>query len=85
MELLPEELAQRIYLAIRLSIAKRCTTEKLPLVLDDAVHFSSEAEAEAFLEVLEDMEQEQVVLLSSDPYLRRALDAKSVAYNYVSL
>ena len=84
-ELLPEELAQRIYLAIRLSIAKRCTTEKLPLVLDDAVHFSSEAEAEAFLEVLEDMEQEQVVLLSSDPYLRRALDAKSVAYNYVSL
>lgn len=84
-ELLPEELAARIYLAVRLSIAKRSTSEKLPLIIDDAVHFSSEAEAGAFLDVLEDMEQEQIVLMTSDPMIHRALDAKNMAYNYVKL
>ncbi|MBR0145723.1 MAG: AAA family ATPase [Eubacterium sp.] len=85
LEVLPEELASRIYLAVRLSIAKRCDTERLPLVIDDAVHFVSESEADAFLDVLDDLEKEQIVLLSSDKYLRRALDARGAAYNYVSL
>ena len=85
LEVLPEELASRIWLAVRLSIAKRCDTEKLPLVIDEAVHFGSEAEADAFLDVLDDMEKEQIVLMTSDAYLRRALDAREIAYNHVRL
>jgi len=84
-EVLPENLASRVYLAIRLSIAKRCDKEKLPLVIDDAVRFTSEADADAFLDVLDDMEQEQIVLMTADPYIRRALDARNVAYNHVRL
>ncbi len=84
-EVLPEDLASRVYLAIRLSIAKRCDKEKLPLVIDDAVRFTSEADADAFLDVLDDMEQEQIVLMTADPYIRRALDARNVAYNHVRL
>ena len=85
LDVLPEDLAGRVYLAVRLSIANRLSEEDLPLVIDDPVHFTNEAEAGAFLDVLAEMKQEQIVLMTSDVYVKRALDAGSIAYNHVSL
>ena len=59
--------------------------EQLPLVIDDVVRFTGEVDASAFLDVLAEMKQEQIVLLTSDSYLKRALDARSMAYNSVAL
>ena len=84
-DVLPEELACRVYLAVRLSIANRLMNEQLPLVIDDVVRFTGEVDASAFLDVLAEMKQEQIVLLTSDSYLKRALDARSMAYNSVAL
>ncbi len=84
-DVLPEELASRVYLAVRLSITNRLAEEQLPVVIDDVIHFTGEADAGAFLDVIADMRQEQIVLMTSDTYLRRALDAGNVAYNCVNL
>ena len=85
LEVLPDDLAARVYLAVRLSIANRMGEEQLPLVIDDVVQFTGEADASAFLNVLADMKQEQIVVMTSDAYLRRAMDARSITYNCVSL
>ena len=85
LDVLPEDLANRVYLAVRLSIAARMSEEKLPLVIDDIVDFQGEADARAFLDVLSGISTEQIVLLTSNAYIRRAMDAEHMAYNHVSL
>ena len=85
LDVLPEELAERVYLAVRLSIANRMSEEQLPLVIDDVIHFTSVSDAGAFLDVLGNMRQEQIVLMTSDTYLKRALDEKHISYNHVRL
>ena len=82
---LPEEMARRVYLAVRLSIARYMSEEQLPLVIQDMIDFTSAEDAGVFLEVLRDMEQEQIVLLTGNKYIRMALDAKQMKYNYVQL
>ncbi len=85
LDVLPEDLASRVYLAVRLSIAGRMSSEQLPLVIDDVVHFTGEADANAFLDVLDGIRQEQIVLLTSDSWLRRAMEARNMSYNHVTL
>lgn len=82
---LPEEMVKKIYLAIRLSMAKHTSGDRLPLIIDDMGILTSEAEAEAFLSVLEDTNQEQIVLLSENEYLRRVLQRRDNAFNCVRL
>ena len=82
---LSDDMAGRVYLAVRLSMAKYMSEEQLPLVIGDIIDFSSEEDAGVFLEVLRDMNQEQIVLLTGNEYVRRALEAKQMAYNYVQM
>jgi len=84
-EKLPKEMADRVYLAMRLSIAKHTMKEQLPLVIDDAISFATPEEAQVFLMVLKDLEMEQIVILTKDALLSEALKATGMQYNYVQL
>ena len=82
---LSEDMVGRVYLAIRLSIAKYMSDEQLPLVIGDLIHFTSVEEAGVFLEILKDMDQEQIVLITGNEYIRRALEAYQMEFNYVKV
>ena len=86
---LPEETARRVYLAMRLSMAKYAEGEQLPLVIDDVAEFETVEEASIFVQVLRDMGREQIVVLTKDgtceTCLRKALEAMQVSANYVAL
>ena len=78
-------MADRVYLAMRLSIAKHTMKEQLPLVIDDAISFATPEEAQIFLMVLADLGMEQIVILTKDTLLNEALKATGMQYNYVQL
>jgi len=86
---LPEETARRVYLAMRLSMAKYAEGEQLPLVIDDVAEFETVEEASIFVQVLRDMSREQIVVLTKDgtseACLRKAMEMMQVTANYVAL
>ena len=82
---LPRDMATKIYLAIRLSMAKHTGGERMPLIVEDMGVLSTDADAEVFLEILNDMEQEQIVILSENDHLRRVLQRRDMNVNYVQL
>jgi hypothetical protein len=86
---LPEETARRVYLAMRLSMAKYAEGEQLPLVIDDVTKFETVEEASIFVQVLRDMSREQIVVLTKDgtseACLRKAMEMMQVTANYVAL
>ncbi len=78
---LQEETVRRIYLAIRLSVVKHMKEEQLPVVIDDMIRFTDVQEAGTFLDILSDLDAEQIVMMTGDDKLRRALEERKMTYN----
>ena len=82
---LSEEMAAKVYTAVRLSIAKHSDNEKLPLIIDNAINFKNQKDTEALLSVLSGINTEQIVILTSEDTVSNILDDMKISYNYIDL
>ncbi len=77
--------AGKIFLAIRLSIAKHLSKEKLPLIIDGTSMLDSASEIKAFADVLKSMKEEQIIILTDDSGMASVFQSKGMEINVVSL
>ena len=82
---LDEDLAGKVFLAIRLSIAKHLSKEKLPLIIDGTSMLDSASEIKAFIDVLESMKQQQIIILTDDRGMASVFQSRDVDFNLVTL
>lgn len=77
--------AGKVYLAVRLSIAKYLTKEKLPLIIDGTSMLESASEIKAFADCLMDMKEEQIIILTDDWGMDSVLKGKGIETNLIRL
>ncbi len=82
---LTEEDAGKIFLAIRLSIAKHLSKEKMPLIIDGTSMLDSVAEIKAFASVLDSLKEEQIIILTEDRGMASVFQSKGMDVNLVTL
>ena len=77
--------AGKVYLAIRLSIAKYMAKEKLPLIIDGTSVLESASEVKALADCLSDMNEEQVIILTEDWGMDSMFKSKGIEANLIKL
>ena len=77
--------AGKVYLAVRLSIAKYLAKEKLPLIIDGTSMLESASEIKAFADCLMDMKEEQIIILTDDWGMDSVLKGKGIETNLIRL
>ena len=82
---LSQDDARKVYLAVRLSIAKFLAKEKLPLILDGTSSLKSENELNALVEALVSMKEEQIIILTEDAGMEQVFKRKGVKTNLINL
>jgi DNA repair exonuclease SbcCD ATPase subunit len=82
---LTDEDAAIVYLAVRLSIAKFLSKEKMPLIIDGTSALTTAAEVKAFADCLVDMNEEQIILLTADMGMYSVFMSKGINVNRVAL
>ncbi len=82
---LTETDAGKIYLAVRLSIAKYLSKEKLPLIIDGTGMLESVAEIKALADCLMDMKEEQIIILTDDWGFDNVFKSKGIETNMIKL
>ena len=82
---LTDEDAAIVYLAVRLSIAKFLSKEKMPLIIDGTSALTTVAEVKAFADCLVDMDEEQIILLTADMGMYSVFMSKGINVNRVAL
>ncbi|MBP3719271.1 MAG: AAA family ATPase [Eubacterium sp.] len=82
---LTEADAGKVYLAVRLSIAKYLAKEKLPLIIDGTSMLESASEIKAFADCLMDMKEEQIIILTDDWGMDSVLKGKGIETNLIRL
>ena len=82
---LSEADAGKVYLAVRLSIAKYLAKEKLPLIIDGTSMLESASEIKALADCLMDMKEEQIIILTDDWGMDSVLKGKGIETNLIRL
>ncbi len=82
---LTEADAGKVYLAVRLSIAKYLAKEKLPLIIDGTSMLESASEIKALADCLMDMKEEQIIILTDDWGMDSVLKGKGIETNLIRL
>ena len=82
---LTEADAGKVYLAVRLSIAKYLAKEKLPLIIDGTSMLESASERKALADCLMDMKEEQIIILTDDWGMDSVLKGKGIETNLIRL
>ena len=77
--------AGKVYLAVRLSISKYLTKEKLPLIIDGTSMLESATEVKALADCLMDMKEEQIILLTDDRGLDSVFKGKGIKTNFIQI
>ena len=77
--------AGKVYLAVRLSIAKYMAKEKLPLIIDGTSVLESASEVKALADCLNDMGEEQVIILTDDWGMDSMFKSKGIETNLIKL
>ena len=77
--------AGKVYLAVRLSIAKYMAKESLPLIIDGTSMLESASEVKALADCLNDMNEEQVIILTDDWGMESMFKAKGIKTNLIKL
>ncbi len=57
---------RKVYLAIRLAVAKNMIAPELPIIIDSAIDFANETEAASFAAIFKKFKEEQIIILTSD-------------------
>ena len=82
---LSQDDARKVYLAVRLSIAKFLAKENLPLIIDGTSSLKSENELNALVESLVSMKEEQIIILTEDAGMEQVFKRKGVKTNLINL
>ena len=82
---LTEEDAGKVFMAVRLSIAKHLAKERLPLIIDGTSMLDSVSEITAFTDVLKSMKEEQIIIFTEDMGMASVLNSKGVPFNLVRI
>ena len=82
---LTEADAGKVYLAVRLSIAKYLAKEKLPLIIDGTQMLENSTEIKALVDCLMDMKEEQIIILTDDWGLDGVFKSKGIKTNLIQL
>lgn len=82
---LADEDVGKVFLAIRLSIAKHLAKEKLPLIIDGTSMLDSASEIKAFVDILSSMKEEQIIILTDDWGMASVFESKGVRFNRINL
>lgn len=82
---LSQDDARKVYLAVRLSIAKFLAKEKLPLIIDGTSSLKSEADLRALVESLVSMKEEQIIILTEDAGVDHAFKSQGIKTNVIQL
>ena len=82
---LADEDVGKVFLAIRLSIAKHLAKEKLPLIIDGTSMLDSASEIKAFVDILSSMKEEQVIILTDDWGMPSIFESKGIRFNRINL
>ena len=82
---LSQDDARKVYLAVRLSIAKFLAKEKLPLIIDGTSSLKSEADLKALVESLVSMKEEQIIILTEDAGVDHAFKSQGIKTNVIQL
>ena len=82
---LNNEAVRIIYLSIRLAMARSICKDKMPVIIDDILDGVDKNLLVRFLEVVEKMKTDQLLILSSDKSLINMLDDGAYEYNLVKL
>lgn len=77
--------AGKVYLAVRLSIAKYLAKEKLPLIIDGTSVLENASEIKALADCLNDMKEEQVIILTNDWGMESMFKSKGIKTNLITL
>lgn len=77
--------AGKIYLAVRLSIAKYLSKERMPLMIDGTGMITTAAEIKSLVDCLNDMNEEQIIIFTDDYGLDSVFKGRGVATNFIQL
>ncbi|MCR5214184.1 MAG: AAA family ATPase [Eubacterium sp.] len=77
--------AGKVYLAVRLSIAKYLSKESMPLIIDGTSMLESASEIKALADCLMDMKEEQIIILTDDWGLDSVFKGKGIETNMIKL
>ena len=75
----------KLYIAIRLSLAKNLIDDEVPLIFDDAFRNLSGKDVIAMCDALSRLDVTQILILTSDDNLKRYVDSAGIANNYQEL
>ena len=76
---------EQINFALRLSILKEITDEKIPILLDETFVFYDEDRLRSVLDYLVNIEQRQVLLFTCSNREKEILDQYNINYNYIEM
>ena len=82
---LADEDVGKVFMAIRLSIAKHLSKEKLPLIIDGTSMLDSVSEIKAFVDILSGMKEEQIIIMTDDWGMASVFESKGVKFNMITL
>ncbi|MBR6402959.1 MAG: AAA family ATPase [Eubacterium sp.] len=82
---LSQDDSRKVYLAVRLSIAKFLAKEKLPLIIDGTSSIKSEEEIKALVDSLVSMNEEQIIILTDNAGMNQVFKNKGVKTNLITL
>ncbi|MBO4863790.1 MAG: AAA family ATPase [Eubacterium sp.] len=82
---LTEEDAGKVFMAVRLSIAKHLAKERLPLIIDGTSMLDSVSEITSFTDVLRSMKEEQIIIFTEDLGMASVLNSKGIDFNLIRL
>ncbi len=78
-------LAKKVYLAIKLAAAKFYCKGKLPVIIDEAIVDYDKTFLFDFVECLNTIDTEQIILLTSDEAMSDTLNDINIQFNYVTI
>ena len=77
--------AGKVYLAVRLSIAKYLAKERMPLIIDGTTMLENSSEVKSLVDCLMDMGEEQIIILTDDWGMDSIFKSKGVSTNLIQL
>ena len=77
--------AGKIYLAVRLSIAKYLAKENMPLIIDGTPMLENASEVKSLVDCLMDMKEEQIIIFTDDWGMDSVFKSKGVNTNLIQL
>ena len=76
---------EQINFALRLSILKEITDEKIPILLDETFVFYDEDRLRNVLDYLVNVEERQVILFTCSNREKEIFDQNNISYNYIEM